>query len=73
MQFTRHAENGMRWLDLSPEDIEWIRNNPVEQDTDEDGRPRYTAEVRGRLVRVVLALDTPDLVVTVHPRRRTKS
>jgi hypothetical protein len=72
MRFTRHARNGMRWLDLSPGDIEWICAYPVERDADEDGRPRYTAEVRGRLVRVVLALDAPDLVVTVHPRRRTQ-
>lgn len=62
----------MRWLDLSPEDVERIRSDPEHEDTDADGRPRYAAEVRGRLVRIVLALDTPDLVITVHPRSRRK-
>jgi hypothetical protein len=39
-------------------------------DSDEDGKPRYTGEIRGVRVRVVVALDEPDLIVTIHERRR---
>jgi hypothetical protein len=39
-------------------------------DRDDDGRPRYTGEIRGERVRVVVALDDPDLIVTIHERKR---
>lgn len=70
MEFTRHARNGMRRLGLTEADVELIIEEPEHQDTDDDGRSRYTAHSHGHLVRVVLALDTPDLVITVHPRRK---
>jgi len=32
-------------------------------------KPQYTGEIRGVRVRVVVALDELDLIVTIHKRR----
>lgn len=55
---------------MSDSDVERIVARPIYADTDEEGKPRFVGEVHGVRVRVVLALDEPDLVVTIHPRRR---
>jgi hypothetical protein len=55
---------------MSDADVERIVARPLYADADEDGRPRFIGDVQGVRVRVVLALDEPDLVVTIHPRRR---
>lgn len=67
MEFSRHARNRMRHRPrLTPEDVAGIIEHPLAMDTDEDGRPRYVAILRGEWIRVVMALDRPDFVVTVH-------
>jgi hypothetical protein len=60
----------MRELGLTAEDLERVRAAPELQDTDPEGRPRFTGVVRGVRIRLVLAVDRPDVVVTVHRRRR---
>jgi hypothetical protein len=70
MRFTRHAKNEARWLRASVADAEAVIAHPIRVDRDEDGKPRYTGEIRGIRVRVVVALDEPDLIVTIHQRRR---
>jgi hypothetical protein len=42
--------------------------NPM-HDRDASGNPRYLGHVRGERVRVVVAMDNPDFVITVHRRR----
>jgi hypothetical protein len=42
---------------------------PEAVDFDEYGKPRYIGEIKGVRVRVVVALDEPDLIVTIHDRR----
>jgi len=44
--------------------------NPIRVDYDSDERSRYTGYIRDVRVRIVVALDEPDLVVTIHKRRR---
>lgn len=39
-------------------------------DRDSKGKPRYTGEIGDVCVRIVVALDEPDLIVTIHERRR---
>lgn len=51
-------------------DAERVIKTAVYVDADEDGLPRYTGYVRGVRVRVVVALDEPDLIVTIHKRRK---
>jgi hypothetical protein len=60
----------MRRLGLSPDDIAEVAAAPHVRDFDPMGRPRFTGTVRGMRVRLVLALDEPDLVVSVHERRK---
>jgi hypothetical protein len=50
--------------------VERVIEEPISIDHDEDGRPRYTGEIRGVRVRVVVALDEPDVIVTIHERRK---
>jgi len=59
----------MRRLRLARSDAEFVVANPAGIDRDWRGRPRYLGYVRGLRVRVVVALDEPDLIVTIHPRR----
>jgi hypothetical protein len=47
-----------------------VIEEPLYIDCDEDGKPRYTGEIRGVRVRIVVALEEPDLIVTIHERRR---
>ncbi len=68
VRFTRHARNRMRRLGLSPDDVEGILREPLDRDADPDGRSRYVGWCRGRRIRVVVAVDSRDLVVTVHER-----
>lgn len=70
MRYTLHAKNRLHGLRMSDADVERIVAMPLFADTDEEGRPRFVGEARGVRVRVVIALDEPDLVVTIHPRRR---
>jgi hypothetical protein len=51
-------------------DAEWVISHPLQVDCDEKGKSRYTGEVRGVCVRVVVALDEPDWIVTIHERGR---
>jgi hypothetical protein len=41
----------------------------VKVDADECCNPRYLGYIRDELVRVVVAADDPNVVITVHPRR----
>jgi mRNA-degrading endonuclease RelE of RelBE toxin-antitoxin system len=66
---TRHAKNYLRRLEGSIEDVERVIGEPLDFDRDRRGKPRYTGRIRGVRVRVVVALDEPDLIVTIHDRR----
>jgi len=69
MRLTRHAKNGLRNLGASLLDAERVIANPVLVDRDEKGRLRYTGYIEGARVRIVVALDEPDLIITIHERR----
>lgn len=70
MRFTRHAKNNARQLGWGIMDAEAVIAHPVQVDQDGSGKPRYTGYIRGVRVRVVVALDERDLIVTIHERRR---
>lgn len=60
----------MRERGWSDRDVADIVSAPLAVDRDTRGNPRYLGTIRGQTVRVVLALDDPDLVVTIHRRRK---
>jgi hypothetical protein len=59
----------MRWKGWAPDEVLRVISNPMKIDADAYGRPRYFGYIRGDLVRVVVAADDPNLVVTIHLRR----
>jgi uncharacterized protein DUF4258 len=66
---SRHAKNELRTLNATLRDVEDAIADPIRIDGDPDGRPRYTSYIRGVRIRIVVAVDEPDLVVTIHERR----
>jgi len=70
MELSRHAKNRLRQLRGSIEEVERVIEEPTYFDWDHRGNPRYSGEIQGVRVRIVLALDAPDSVVTIHKRRR---
>jgi hypothetical protein len=43
--------------------------DPARSDVDETGKPRYYGTIGNVIVCVVVALDEPDLIVTIYDRR----
>jgi hypothetical protein len=70
VRFKRHAKNGLRSVKGTAEEAESVVENSSEKDFDEDGNPRYRGFINGKRCRVVVALDDPDVIITIHPRRR---
>jgi len=68
--FTRHAKNRLREAKLSQADAEFVLRNPVRVERETRGNWRYLGQVEGRWLRVVVADDNPNVVITVHLRRR---
>lgn len=69
MRLSRHAKNEARRIEATVADVEGVIADPIRVDRDRFGKPRYTGYVGKFRVRVVLALDEPDFVVTIHERR----
>jgi hypothetical protein len=47
MRLTRHAKNYLRNAAATLDDVEQVIEKPSFFDRDDEGRPRYTGEVRG--------------------------
>ena len=59
----------MRLYGVSAEQAEAIVASPIARGQDKNGKPRYFGYVGDQLIRVMVALDEPDLILSVHPRR----
>lgn len=70
MRFTRHTKNVLRRLRLSQSEIEGIVANPRRVRRGEDGKPIYEGAVHGIWLRVVVALDDPEVIVTIYDRKQ---
>jgi hypothetical protein len=63
----------MRGASLSPHVIEAIVSAPESRAVDSRGNPILTGTLKGdRPVEVVVALDDPEFVITVIPRRKRR-
>lgn len=67
---TRHAKDRARRLKASLIEVEQVIANPLSIEYDDDGKSLYSGLLRGSLVRIVVALDEPGLIVTIHETRR---
>jgi hypothetical protein len=69
VRLSRHAKNELRRLEASVADVEGVIADPIRLDHDRFGKPRYTGYIGQFRVRVVVALDEPNFVVTIHERK----
>lgn len=70
MRFSRHAKNRMRRDKVDAATIEQIVLAPESLLIDDVGNPiAVGADMTGRTIEVVLALDDPDFVITVIAKR----
>jgi hypothetical protein len=69
MRFSRHARNAMRLYRVGPTDVDAILANPVETGQDGRGNRVVIGYFGQRRVRIVIAANEPDFVITVHERR----
>jgi hypothetical protein len=70
VRFKRHAKNGLRRVKGTAEEAESVVGNKFGKDFDPKGNPRYRGYIAGKRCRVVVALDDPDLIISIHHRRR---
>jgi hypothetical protein len=64
MRFSRHALERLEERDLSEAQVEAVVEHPDVTFTDPKGNPCYTREMDGRRIKVVIAADDPDFVIT---------
>jgi hypothetical protein len=70
VRFTHHAKNGLRWVKGTAQEAESVVENPIEKSFGMSGKPRYLGVVGREFVWVVVALDEPDLIVTIFREER---
>lgn len=56
-------------MGVTIEDAEAVVESPVFVDADDRWNPRYSGYIGDLRVRVVVALDDPEFIVTIHERR----
>ena len=59
----------MRLYRVAPSDVDAILANPAETGQDDRGNSVVIGYLDSRRIRVIIAADDPDLVITVHERR----
>ena len=70
MRFTRHAKNRMRQIGITPAQATVIARWGEPDGFDARGNRRRIGYVGDRRIRVVVALDDPDVVITLFERTR---
>lgn len=69
MRFTRHARQRMKLYGVSRAQAAAIARWGEQDGADARGNARRIGWVDGRRIRVIVASDDPELVVTIHFRR----
>jgi hypothetical protein len=72
VRFTRKAKNGLRRVKGTAAEAESVVGNSLGKDFDRRGNPRYRGFIAGEHCRVVVALDDPELIISIHERRRRR-
>lgn len=73
MRLSRHAKNNLRHVRGTREEVESVVENPFGKSLDHHGNPVYVRIVAGRIVRVIVADDDPNYVITVYPEGHYES
>lgn len=69
MRFTRHARQRLKLYRVRPDQAEAVAATGALTGHDARGNPRRTGAVDARTIVVVMALDNPDLIITLYERR----
>ena len=69
MRFTRHARQRLKLYRVTRDQAEAIAASGTLTGHDASGNPRRTGAVDDRTIVVVIALDNPDLIITLYERR----
>jgi hypothetical protein len=69
VRFTRHARQRLKLYRVTRDQAEVIAGSGALADPDARGNPRRTGAVDARTIVVVIALDNPDLIITLYERR----
>lgn len=64
MRFSRHAQSRMAERRLSVAQVASVVDAPDVTFTDSKGNPCYTREINGRRIKVVVAADDTEFVIT---------
>lgn len=71
MEIGRHAKRRMRLYDLTSADLAAAIADPIQVSQDGNGNTAYwVAHPAHRYIRVVVAADRPDFIISAHPRRK---
>jgi len=70
VELSRHAKNKLRDLPIAQADVELLIAHPDRINWDRGGRPLYLGTIRGIPICAVVALDEPDLIVTIFRKER---
>jgi hypothetical protein len=68
LRYSVHAKKRLAERHLTTDEIEAVVADPGITYNDPKGNPCYVAEVNGKSIRVVIAQDDPDFVITVIDR-----
>jgi hypothetical protein len=69
VELSRHAKRRLRLYKLTAEQAEAVVRAGEPDGHDEQGNPRFTGVVGDGRVRVVVAADRAELIITVYRRR----
>ena len=69
MRFTRHARQRLKLYRVTREQAEAITASGALSEPDAKGNPRRTGVVDACTIVVVIALDNPDLIITLYEQR----
>lgn len=69
MQFSRHARRRCRLYNVTQKEVDAAFPEAERVGTDNQGRPLYDMQIRHIRIRAVVALDRPDLIVTLFERK----
>jgi Domain of unknown function (DUF4258) len=61
-----HARERLEQRGITLEEVEVVCHKPHKQYTDPRGNPCFVGRIRGRALKVVVALGDPELVVTAY-------
>jgi hypothetical protein len=70
VRFTHHAKNRLRKVKGTTQEAESVVADQLEKDFDPKGNPRYRGFIAGKRCAVIVALDDPDVIITVFEKER---